>query len=181
MNRFTMILLCLCCLFACKNDAQKLAKQMQHVIGRQVDIPDYSNMRQSGESIPFPDSLLKEVNIIIYTPPLFCTSCNLDGLIEWKSFMQELKTCSQVGFLFIFKPRKEKELTATLQELDFNYPVVYDSNNEFVKRNDFINHPIFYSILLDKNNRIRLTGNPVGNETLWKLYKQQIKTLLTEE
>lgn len=95
--------------------------------------------------------------------------------------MQELKTCSQVGFLFIFKPRKEKELTATLQELDFNYPVVYDSNNEFVKRNDFINHPIFYSILLDKNNRIRLTGNPVGNETLWNLYKQQIKMLLSEE
>ena len=181
MKTYVIVLLCLCSLWACKNETQKLAKEMRHVIGQHVIIPDYAEAKVLGESVPIPDSLFKKANILVYTPPLFCTSCNLDCLEEWKTFMNELETVSQIGFVFIFKPKREKELTATLKEFNFDYPVIYDTKNEFIKKNPCISHPVFYVILLDENNCIRLTGNPVGNETLWKLYKQQIKTLLTEE
>ena len=35
-----------------------------------------------------------------------------------------------------------------------------------------------HSFLLDKDNRVVLTGNPIGNEPLWELYKEQIRELI---
>lgn len=165
------------CFVACKNDAQKLADVMKKVIGQQIEIPAYSEAKILGATIPFPDSLLKKNKVIVYTPPLLCTSCNLDCLEEWKIFMEELKDYPDIHFIFIFKPRKEKELTNTLKEFNFNYPVIYDKTNTYIKKNKMLNHPIFYTLLVDHTNKIIMAGNPVGNETLWNLYKQQIRQL----
>lgn len=166
------------CLSACQNETQKIATLMKQVIGHQIDFPEYSEAKILGKSIPIPDTLKKEIRIIIYTPPLLCTSCNLDCLEEWKILMQELKGYSQISFTFIFKPHKEKELTNTLKEFAFDYPVIYDTANMYIKKNKHVNHPIFFTLLLNSKNQAIIAGNPIGNEALWNLYKQEIQFLL---
>ena len=64
MKKYVIVLLCLCSLWACKNETQKLAKEMRHVIGQHVIIPDYAEAKVLGESVPIPDSLFKKANII---------------------------------------------------------------------------------------------------------------------
>lgn len=80
-----------CCIIACKNDTQKLADLINQIIGRKIEMPPYSKAQILGIPTPIVDSLFRKNKIIIYTPPLLCTSCNLDCLEEWKIYINELK------------------------------------------------------------------------------------------
>lgn len=101
----------------------------------------------------------------------------MDCLEEWKILIEELEQFYDVSIMFIFKLAKEEDLINTLIEFDFDYPVIFDINDEFIKKNKFINHPLFYVFLLNEDNKIIMLGNPIGNNNLWTLYKEQIKML----
>lgn len=34
---------------------------------------------------------------------------------------------------------------------------------------------MYHTFLLDRQNRVVLVGNPIGNERLWELYKKEIR------
>ena len=56
----------------------------------------------------------------------------------------------------------------------FEYPLFLDKNRQMQQINNFPKEPMFQTFLLDKNNRVLLIGNPIGNTKLWNLYKDII-------
>lgn len=54
---------------------------------------------------------------------------------------------------------------------------LYDSKYEFLDKND-LHDDRFQVVLIDKNKRVRLIGNPIHNEHLSELYKSTIISLL---
>ena len=60
------------------------------------------------------------------------------------------------------------------KEIHFEYPVIFDTNNEFQKSNNLAQNNIFHTMLLNKSNKVILIGNPINNTKLKELYIEQV-------
>jgi hypothetical protein len=104
-----------------------------------------------------------------------CTECKL-RLYEWKKLIAEVKTTmnNKVSFIFCFQPKSREEIVLTLRHERFNYPVMIDNDNNMNRLNHFPKQFEYQCFLLDKDNKVILTGNPVYNPAIWELYKTVI-------
>lgn len=162
---------------ACESERDKLEKAMMQVMGKKVEFPKFPTAKMMNEDMKNSQMLWQGVKIVVYKPPLLCSSCNLESLENWKKCIDEISENKEVNFIFIFRTKDSKELEEAIEEYNFNYPVFYDNEGNFTKKNKFLAHPLFYVFLLNYKNEIILIGDPSQNKELWKLYKQQIEIL----
>ena len=123
------------------------------------------------------DFMIKKSNhkVVVYVDSTGCVSCKL-RLKEWKEFIAYVDSVSggQVPFLFFFQSKDNKELRYILKRDNFRLPVCVDSQNEFGKLNRFPSEQMFQAFLLDKDNRVKVIGNPIHNLSVKELYLKEI-------
>ena len=123
------------------------------------------------------DFMIKKSNykVVVYVDSTGCVSCKL-RLKEWKEFIAYVDSVSggQVPFLFFFQSKDNKELRYILKRDNFRLPVCVDSQNEFGKLNRFPSEQMFQTFLLDKDNRVKVIGNPIHNLSVKELYLKEI-------
>ena len=123
------------------------------------------------------DFKIKKSNykVVVYVDSTGCVSCKL-RLKEWKEFIAYVDSVSggQVPFLFFFQSKDNKELRYILKRDNFRLPVCVDSQNEFGKLNRFPSEQMFQTFLLDKDNRVKVIGNPIHNLSVKELYLKEI-------
>jgi hypothetical protein len=97
-------------------------------------------------------------------------------LFQWKQLIAEADSLfeGKLNFLLFFQPKNKKEMNFLFQRDRFDYPVFIDMNNGINQLNHFPEKPEYQCFLLDKNNKVRMIGNPALNPKIWKLYKQTI-------
>ena len=123
------------------------------------------------------DFKIKKSNykVVVYVDSTGCVSCKL-RLKEWKELIAYVDSVSggQVPFLFFFQSKDNKELRYILKRDNFRLPVCVDSQNEFGKLNRFPSEQMFQTFLLDKDNRVKVIGNPIHNLSVKELYLKEI-------
>jgi hypothetical protein len=62
----------------------------------------------------------------------------------------------------------------SLQKTQFRNPVHIDTKNELNKLNNFLDNPLFQCFLLDKENKVLVSGNLVYIPKIWELNKEII-------
>lgn len=77
--------------------------------------------------------------------------------------------------MFYFADKKPKEVEIMLLTENFDFPVVIDEENQLNKLNNFSNNDIFHCFLLNKQNRIKIIGNPIYNTKIKELYFSEIQ------
>jgi hypothetical protein len=78
-----------------------------------------------------------------------------------------------VAFIFAVYSSDFKRFTFDVKFHEFDCPIIYDCEDQFYKLNRFPPDP-YRTFLLDGQNRVQLTGNPVENPQIWELYKEVI-------
>ena len=130
------------------------------------------------------DFKIKESNrkIVIYVDSSGCVSCKL-RLKEWKEFIAYVDSVSgrQIPFLFFFQSKDNKELRYILRRDNFRLPVCVDSQDEFGKLNRFPSEQMFQTFLLDKDNRVKVIGNPIHNLSVKELFLKKIEGVKKSE
>ena len=130
------------------------------------------------------DFMIKKSNhkVVVYVDSTGCVSCKL-RLKEWKEFIAYVDSVSggQVPFLFFFQSKDNKELRYILKRDNFRLPVCVDSQNEFGKLNRFPSELMFQTFLLDKDNRVKVIGNPIHNLSVKELYLKEIEGIKETE
>ena len=123
------------------------------------------------------DFKIKKSNykVVVYVDSTGCVSCKL-RLKEWKEFIAYVDSVSggQVPFLFFFQSKDNKELRYILKRDNFRLPVCVDSQSEFGKLNRFPSEQMFQTFLLNKDNRVKVIGNPIHNLSVKELYLKEI-------
>ena len=76
--------------------------------------------------------------------------------------------------MFVVNTRNTPLIHILTKQQHFDYPIFIDKKRKMQRINNFPKEPIYQTFLLDKNNRVLLIGNPIGNIKLWKLYKDII-------
>lgn len=150
---------------------QELIQVVSEWQGKEILFPEQLTFTQyvrDTVEYEIPDS---EHKILIFVDSLGCTSCKLQ-LDKWKTFISEVDalTGGEVPFLFFFQSKDYDDLYYLFKRERFDHPVCIDSRNEMDALNNFSYNPTFQTFLLDRENKVRLLGNPVYSVQMKELY-----------
>ena len=110
--------------------------------------------------------------ILISVDSAGCTGCKMQ-LDRWKEFIIYIDSITErkVSFLFFIQPKDVEEFSYILINEDFIHPICIDIDGEFNKINELNSDNVF---LLNKENCILETGNPIQNPDIEKTYIERI-------
>ena len=183
MKKLLYISLLLSLLTACKeNNKEKFALLVQEWQGKEIVFPqDMAFTRFVTESVDYriPDA---EYKVLVYVDSVGCTSCKLQ-LPKWQELIAHVDSATNgnVPFIFIFQSKDDRELRYILKRDNFDRPVCIDRNNRFDELNQFPQDITFQTFLLDKDNKVKVIGNPVHNLAVRDLYLKQITGMQYQE
>ena len=183
MKKQLYILLLLSLLTACKeNNKEKFALLVQEWQGIEIVFPqNMAFTRFVTEPVDYriPDA---EYKVLVYVDSVGCTSCKLQ-LLKWKELIAHVDSATNgnVPFIFVFQSKDDRELRYILKCDNFDRPVCIDRNNRFNSSNRFPQDITFQTFLLDKDNKVKVIGNPVHNLAVRDLYLKQITGMQYQE
>lgn len=176
MKTFFYLLLISFLFFSCRPSSNRKIEQLVRAWqGKTVVFPDQSVFTKGGkDTVSFSLSDAKP-KILVYVDTAGCMSCKLK-LAEWKEFIYYVDsvTGKQVQFVFYITPKDDKELGYMLKRDRFDLPVCIDKTGKLNQLNHFPNEASFQTFFLDKDNRVKLIGNPIHNLAIKDLYLNQI-------
>lgn len=179
---FTLVALAL---YSCKNGniENNIKQLMSCPIELTSNLKYISNIYDTTTMTP--ESNEAYARMIIYFDSTGCGSCKISRLYEWESFVK-LSKQSNDNFkrFFIFSPSKQNkdELLLSLRGNNLKHPMIFDEDNLFSEKNKHIpQNELLHTFLIDKNNNVVIVGNPINNETLYKLYIKTIQELIANK
>lgn len=109
--------------------------------------------------------------IVNYIDSGGCKSCKLK-LEEWNELIQEFKSVSNGEFevLTIVHTSNYDELDFILARTEYKHPVAVDERDSFNTLNRLPEEEQYHTFLLDIDNRVLSTGNPVNNPKIKERY-----------
>ena len=177
MKNFSWLFFFFLILFSCNRNS--LEKQLVNFIGTEIIFPEnlQANLQGHDTLMHFTNAPIK---MIVWHDSVGCSSCQIQQMLEWYEIVLYADSIGKIFVpVFIFSP-KVSDLSGvrkTLRTTDFEYPIYIDNKNLFFKKNPGIpSDKRLHTFLLDENNKVILAGSPLRNETLWKLYKEQIRS-----
>ena len=183
MKKLLYISLLLSLLTACKeNNKEKFALLVQEWQGKEIVFPqDMAFTRFVTEPVDYriPDA---EYKVLVYVDSVGCTSCKLQ-LPKWQELIAHVDSATNgnIPFIFVFQSKDDRELRYILKRDNFDRPVCIDRNNRFNSSNRFPQDITFQTFLLDKDNKVKVIGNPVHNLAVRDLYLKQITGMQYQE
>lgn len=170
------IIIILLLIFACQDKRKEEVRDLLYEWqGREIKFPKemiFTRFVTDTVNFTIPESTHK---VLVFVDSLGCTSCKLQ-LHRWKEFIQHTDsiTRGKVPFLFFFQSKEMKEIRYLLKKENFNIPVCLDQLDELNKLNHFSADTRFQTFLLDKDNKIKVIGNPVHNPNIRELYLKEM-------
>jgi hypothetical protein len=151
------------------NTSIKIPEFDRHIFLCTNDTMNYSLYNKNLKEFAF--------KIVVYADSLNCIDCDLN-LIEWKQHIREIqKRDLNVCFLFILNINYLYDIKKIMQRDNFHYSIWFDKDKYFAKLNNFPEDVKFITFLLNKENKILLTGNPINNSNNWNFYINTINKL----
>ena len=168
-NKCFFIGIILCLFVACTNRNQQFAKEMKALQSKEIKLHEVE-MNE------------KALKLVIYTDSVGCTSCAINQINLWDSFIDYANQFNnQLRFYFIFSPVKKdlNSIKLAIANSMFEYPIVLDTLREFEKLNPHLpKNRSFHSFLLDKNNNVILVGNPMQNKRIEEMFYKIVEEKL---
>lgn len=165
-------------LFVISCSPSTTTSDLQKIYGQQMVLPvngQWRILNRDTTVVVSPD----KPKILVYYNSQGCTSCRLKELLEWKGLVGDIKTLSadssNAEFVFLFATGSDlRTVTTVLMQYNFDIPVLCDTQSEFEAKNLLPDKEMFHYFLLDQSGKVFLVGSPVGNPTMWQLYKRRI-------
>lgn len=179
MRAFTIILMIIGGFAACTNSRTKqIGSFMKDKKGKIIQIPDSISVKELNIDSTYSHYSSKEfINSksfkIVTSINGDCHAC-VNQLTEWKSVISKFSD-SNVRFLFfIYADNYARFELMNMHEINFEYPVVYDYNNDFTTNNKIPDDYLLNTMLIDSHDKILVIGNPLKSQEILKLYEDVI-------
>lgn len=174
MRKIFFILILVFCVLSCKRNVNTAVCRDISSVVSQWENKEIIFPREIDKSGSLDSLLQSEYKIVAYFDSTGCLECKL-SLDEWDVKIKEMKMHNNVSFVFIVQSDKPIIVKSLCKRHWFYYPVFVDEKNLFYTRNHLNNQHKYQVFLLDKDNRIRLIGDPILNSKLWNLYTKMVK------
>ena len=172
LGRILLLILCVFCLCAChESERDRTLRLVKEWEGKEILFPQNPIFTIQGKDTVDFDFRDSEYKIVTYVDSAGCVGCKMQ-LELWNWFIKDLDSLSHgtVPICFTIHPEDKREIQLLLKEKKFNYPVCLDFENDLFMLNKFPNHIMLQTFLLNKDNRVIVSGNPIHNLEIWDLY-----------
>ena len=169
----TILSLVLLLLASCQDNKKE---QLLHLVkewqGKEIRFPEKPVFtRFVTDTTDYRIPAAADYKVVVYVDSIGCVSCKLQ-LRKWKEFIAQVDSATDgnVPFLFFFQSKDNDELRYILRRDNFTLPVCIDTDNHFYKLNHFPGEMTFQSFLVDRDNHVKVIGNPIHNLSVRDLY-----------
>lgn len=177
MKNISIIIFIIILIYSCDFNKIKKQRLKQEILawnGKQICLPENIENKSTLSDSLFEKLISTKYKVLIYIDSLGCTPCKLQ-LDEWNQMINETRKINEsVSFLFYINVNDYKIVEESVRMSMFDYPLIYDIDNEINHLNQLSNNPQFHVFLLDSNNKVLLVGNPISNQGIKNLFLQQI-------
>ena len=180
LNSFLILVFIMCNLFVSCKKSNKT--QMMECLQKIQKKPVKLNLEKTKKMYSDADTLHytkpdPKYRLVIYVDSDECSPCRIDRMFLWNYFMNQTKKCNNVDYIFIISPRKEQleDTYLSIESSGLQRPIYVDEKYYFRRYNAGISmNSNFRVFLIDKNNMIRLVGDPKSNKEILKLFNKII-------
>jgi len=162
----------------------KVIKEINALKGKTIVFPDSLMVIHKDSIVPIEQSNLyaKESIKIATNIDGNCNAC-IQQLKKWKELINWSKQKNQLNILFYIQVNDIKQFKEKIYPgiPVKDYPLIIDKNYSFLKQNNMPGETKYHTLLLGKNNKPVLVGNPAYNPKLMKLYKEEINKRLDNQ
>lgn len=162
-----IIVICLAtmALFAC-NKTTNPESLVREWVGREIVFPADAVFMVQGDTVEY-EPTVNDFNIIVYIDSAGCTECKM-RMPAWNAFMSEINRYDAcVGLCFALDGIDAIRMAQIAKRNDFRYPF-FSLPETYM---DFPDEHLYQTFLLDDSSRVIAVGNPLGNESISRLYR----------
>jgi len=143
-------------------------------LGKKINIPDGKVVcKVLGRDASCVDLWTNSYKVFTYVDSIGCSSCQMEMWL-WKPYIDACKQQNfDVSFIFVVHSSDYERFDSDVLMYEFDFPIFYDYENRFGRANNFMSS-FNRTFLLDKDNRVLLTGSPINNSKLWEQYIEKI-------
>lgn len=120
-------------------------------------------------------------SLIIWYDTNECSPCRLSSISDLKKIFNLCRDSLQgIDVRIVFSPSFEKKdlFMEIVQDSEREFPIFVDDKNVFGEVNKTIpQEPKYHTFLIDKDNKVLLTGNPLWGPAIWNLYRTTMFSL----
>lgn len=180
MKRIIGFLVLTLSIFACACHTRTIPKDIEAFVNQTITFPDKLQPVINGRATTNLNLLDAEIKLVVWMDSTGCTSCALQHMDPWYDITNYIGQFGEkVKVIFILSPKYENRKSIDISTMLFRYPMYIDRDYNFPVLNPTLpKDRRLHVFLLNRKNQVILIGNPIGNEALWDLYKQQIDTIL---
>ncbi len=147
--------------------------ELQRVLDLTLKVEMIDTVRQGEVAVSWTDLRSKYRNISVVYLQDGCAPC-YPKFIAWHKNMEQVTTAMDYTVLFIINARDYASFTRNTDlrgEINEKYYYFIDPRNEFFRANSRISRSVLdRSLLIDKDNRIKMVGEPFTNADMTKVY-----------
>lgn len=173
-----MVMLCIC-FISCVSKEEKVYKEyVKRMYNKKLLFPENFEIKQSDKFdslyIKHPDKFVND-SVFRITTYIYgnCFAC-VEELNKWQNIIQGFSE-EKVRFLFFIYAEIYPTFEIMKDKLiKFKHPVIYDSKNDYLKKNKIPDNKLLNTFLIDKTGKIILIGNPTVSDKILKLYQSKI-------
>ena len=167
-----------------RKSKSKVIKEINALKEKIIVFPDSLRVIHKDSIVPIEQSNLyaKESIKIATNIDGNCNAC-IQQLKKWKELINWSKQKNQLNILFYIQVNDIKQFKEKIYPgiPVKDYPLIIDKNYSFLKQNNMPGETKYHTLLLGKNNKPVLVGNPAYNPKLMKLYKEEINKRLDNQ
>ena len=151
----------------------------EECIGKEIDIPDSLLVLINNNQEYIHDTNILEKRFIIITLIYNsnCAKCDYIKFSAWKDYLKKLDQYKNIGLVVIYCGYNEYFKRIIYPEIAFSSPVILDRQCVFKSRNEIPDSDEFNTMLLDRNNRVLLIGDPTQSVEIEKQFIQKISEM----
>lgn len=172
-----LLMTCVICLFFA--GCQKNKDIRDGIISMQsskVTIDEDSILCVNGESIFIEHT--PQFRLVVYVDSSECSSCSINQLKYWQSFMSKYNSQSNIQLLILLEAKKGEipSIEGDIASAELNNIIFIDSNFVFRRQNPQIPpNSMYHTFLLNEMDSVVLVGNPLRNGRVEKMFEKIIE------
>jgi len=161
---------------SCNSGKQQAKSVVDEWYQKEIIVPKKLIFKSLGHDTVCSSIFKYRFKVLVYIDSVGCSACKLK-LSGWKAIIDSCKLKAyDITFLFVVQSNNYIAFEQKLYTDHFEYPIIYDPNNEFNKLNKLPKEEQFRTFLLDENNRVVLISSPIDNAKMWNLYKTVLES-----
>lgn len=158
---------------SCKGKSDVLESNLENMLNKEISLEKFETVQRGENSYSWSDFRQNFSNISIVFLQDGCTPC-YPKYIKWHKRMEHMVTADDYTVLFVINARHYENFVRNARiygEVDERYFYVMDPSNQYLMRNSSISRTfIDRSLLIDKDNRIKMVGEPFANADMTKVF-----------